>query len=86
MEIKTGKEMAEELTSFVNVFGVDEKGFAERIASSHKTLQQSTMRLFVEMCRAIAANEKYTDDRNAAATQLAKRVVEAADEIPLPFI
>lgn len=83
-EVSRGEALGNEVLDFVNSFGVDENSFAQTIARGHKTLQQNTMRLFVATCRALSQNS--TDDRNAACVALAKRVVEAADEIPLPFI
>lgn len=80
----TGKELAETVLTFVNAFGFDAKGFAETIASGHKTLQQSTMRLFISAIREMA--KVHPDDRNVQTVELAKKIIEIADKYSLPLI
>lgn len=76
--------LAIDILNFVNSFGVDEKTFAKTIASGHKTLQQSTMRLFMATIREMA--QVIPDDQNAATVELAKAITEIAEDHPLPFI
>ena len=78
------KIAAERLLEFVNVYGSDNKTFAKTIANGHKTLQQSVMRLFIATIRKMA---KVTpDDRNAETVELAKKIVEIANDYSLPLI
>lgn len=78
------EKLANDILDFVNVFGYDEKTFAQTICKGHKTLQQSTMRLFIATIREMA---KVTpDDRNAATVELARIISGLADEYPLPLI
>lgn len=86
MDKSKGELLGDQITCFVNAFGYekDAKVAAEVIARSHKTLQQSTMKLILYICKAIAQNS--TDDRNESAVAFAKRIVEISDDYPLPLI
>lgn len=77
-------KLANDILDFVNTFGYDADMFAETIAHSHKTLQQSTMRLFITAIRKMA--EVIPDDRNAETVKLAKEIIEIADDYSLPLI
>lgn len=76
--------LANDILDFVNVFGFDAETFAETICQGHKTLQQSTMRLFVMTIRKMA--EVRPDERNRATVELAKKITEITDEHSLPLI
>lgn len=78
------KKLAEDVLDFVNCYGFDSKTFAETICRGHKTLQQSTMRLFIETICQMA--EVVPDGRNEAAVKLAKEIKGIAESHPLPFI
>lgn len=81
---KSAEELANDILDFVNAFGFDSNSFAETICRGHKTLQQSTMRLFIATIRKMA--EVRPDDRNKATVELAKKISEIADDYPLPLI
>lgn len=81
---KQAEALANDILDFVNVFGCDEERFADTICRAHKTLQQSTMRLFVTTIRKMA--EVQPDERNHNTVRLAKRISEIADEYSLPLI
>lgn len=83
-KITEAERLANDILQFVNSYGVDEKTFAETICRGHRTLQQSTMRLFIATIRRMAENG--TDDRNQRAVELAKKISEIADDYPLPLI
>ncbi len=76
--------LANDILDFVNAFGFDSETFATTICQGHKTLQQSTMRLFIATIRKMA--EVRPDDRNKATVELAKKIAEIADEYSLPLI
>lgn len=78
------KDLANDILSFVNSFGFDSKTFAETICSGHRTLQQSTMRLFIATIREMA--KVHPDLRNEQTVELAKKIVEIADSYSLPLI
>lgn len=78
------EKLANDILDFVNVFGFDSDTFAETISRGHRTLQQSTMRLFITTIKKMA--EVYPDERNAATVELAKKITEIAKDYPLPFI
>ena len=80
----SARELANAVLLFVNCYGFDEMTFAKTIAADHKTLQQSTMHLFITTIREMA---KVTpDDRNAETVELAKKIVAIADDYSLPLI
>lgn len=76
--------LANDILDFVNVFGFDAETFAVTICQGHKTLQQSTMRLFITTIRKMA--EVRPDERNRASVELAKKITEISDEYLLPLI
>lgn len=72
------------ILAFVNAYGTDNEGFAKIIAASHRTLQQSVMRLFIKIIEEIS--KQPTDLRNEQAVELAKRITEVAKDYALPLI
>ena len=82
--MRDAEKLANDILDFVNVYRCDEKTFAQTICRGHKTLQQSTMRLFVATIREMA--KVAPDDRNAATVELAQIISGIADEYPLPLI
>jgi len=80
----TGQELGEEVLYFVNQFGFDADSFAKTIAKGHKTLQQSTMRLFMKTIAEMA--KVYPDKRNEQTVELAKKITELAEDYSLPLI
>lgn len=81
---KRAETVANDILDFVNVFGFDADTFAETICRGHKTLQQSTMRLFIITIRKMA--EVRPDARNESTVELAKKITEIADTYSLPLI
>lgn len=86
--VQEAEELADKLCSMVNVMGNKEgtDAFINYIVNkTHRTLQQSTMRL---MCRVICklADQEYTDLRNIATKDLARKLKPIIDESGLPFI
>ena len=78
------QKLAEEVLYFVNSFGYDSDTFAKTIARGHKTLQQSTMRLFIRTIKEMA--NVYPDDRNKQTVELAKKITALAEGYSLPFV
>ncbi len=79
-----GKELANDILDYVNNLACDEETFANTICRSHRTLQQSTMRLFITtICKMV---ENDTDARNEASVKLAKEIAEIAKNYPLPLV
>ena len=67
------EKLANDILTFVNSYGYDADTFAKTIARGHKTLQQSTMKLFIEAIREMA--KVYPDDRNKQTVELAKKIM-----------
>lgn len=81
---RNAEKLANDVLDFVNVFGFDAATFAETICKGHKTLQQSTMRLFIATIKKMA--EVRPDERNSASVELAKEITEIADKYSMPLI
>lgn len=84
----SGKEMAREMSSFVNNMGCDAEGFIEAMSREHRTLQQSFTTLCVAWLRTLATyNENQHDLRNEDSVKFAKAVMERCEhESHLRFI
>lgn len=81
---KKAEAVAADILLFVNAYGFDAEAFADAICRGHKTLQQSTMRLFIATIRKMAMVTP--DDRNQATVELAKEIAKIADGYSLPLI
>lgn len=78
------EKLANDILTFVNSYDYDADTFAKIIARGHKTLQQSTMKLFIEAIREMA--KVYPDDRNKQTVELAKKITEFTESYSLPLI
>ena len=86
MTRKTGKEVATEVSLFVNNFSPDTKGFIDAIMQDHKTIQQSVIRLCRELIFAMAQN-KNVDARNVMCVNWCQEIVEKCSDFShLPLI
>ncbi len=79
-----GRKLANDILDYVNNLSCDGESFANTICRSHRTLQQSTMRLFIATICKMAEND--TDARNEASVELAKKIAEIAKDYPLPLV
>ncbi|WP_394969914.1 hypothetical protein [Candidatus Allofournierella merdipullorum] len=77
-------KVARDVLDLVNSYGCDEEAFAKTICQGHKTLQQSTMRLFMTTIRHMA--QTCPDARNEATVKLAQEITVLADKCSLPLI
>ena len=79
----SGVELANASTDFVNTFvnEKEESAFVDTILRSHKTLQQSVMRLFMRLVKGWACVPS-GDDRNQATLDLATRIDSLEPELP----
>lgn len=73
-----GKELANELTNFVNNFNCDHDEFINSFCREHRTLQQSSFRLILMLVEKLASDEygKNTDARNEGTHKLAKKLID----------
>jgi hypothetical protein len=74
----TGKELANELTNFVNNYNCNHDEFINAFCSEHRTLQQSSFRLFLMLMDKMASNEygRNADARNEGTHKLAKKLMD----------
>jgi hypothetical protein len=78
---KSAKEMAGEMTDFVNTFSNEPtKEFVQAMANEHRTLQQSFTRLCLEWIEHCASQDYRTDGRNESSHATCKAIVEAYKE------
>ena len=70
----------------VNDFGFQDEELAEKMANNHPTLQQSFMRFCIKFIKKMS-EKTYCDARNSASVELAKKMMNAAEEEHyLPFV
>jgi len=91
MKTMTGKEVAEALCNTLNNFNNKEERdqFVKEICNQHRSLQQQTIGLLMEVVAAFAEMRKngYFDLRNDAATKLCSEIHKAfGDDFRMPFI
>ena len=72
----TPEELADVITDFVNNFNADKEAFIAALFKEHRTLQQSTIRLFLQVIEAAADQSYRTDGRNDATKQTCQDIVE----------
>ena len=77
-------KLANDILDFVNDFSSDHDTFVETICRGHRTLQQSTMRLFVRLAERMAKND--WDERNKQAVILAEMIAQVSEHCSLPLI
>lgn len=81
------KQIASEITTMLNAFGIDYKGICEAMTHEHPTLQQNFTRLCVAWLRTCGTkDENCFDDRNIASHKLGKKLLPILDDVILPFI
>lgn len=79
-------ETLQKLIRFVNKLSCPEKVFAKLMMNEHRTLQQSTMRLFLRTIEEWSKQENY-DLRNEQTIKICKKIMEAlGDNKSLPLI
>lgn len=76
---RTAKELAGDITDYVNVFNSDtvNKEFVEAMATEHRTLQQSFTRLCLSWLEHCASAEYKYDGRNAATKLVADQMIKS---------
>lgn len=76
MAKKNAQELMEDITDFVNTYGVDKEGFKQAFKKQHRTLQQSTIRLFLEVIEMVGDENYPTDPRNEDSKKTCQSLVE----------
>jgi len=76
MERKTAQELMNDITNFVNVYGFDKEGFKDAFRRQHRTLQQSTIRMFLEVIEMVGKEDYQTDLRNEDAKKVCGDLVK----------
>lgn len=76
------------LEDALNSMSWDEKKFAQSVRFMHRTLQQNLFRTVIAVIREMGSDDFLTDDRNQAAHDTAKKILESGvlDVIYLPHI
>jgi len=91
MKTMSGKEVAEALCNTLNNFNNKEEReqFVKEICNQHRSLQQQTIGLLMEVVKAFAEMRKngYFDLRNDKSTELCSEIYKAfGDKFGMPFI
>lgn len=73
---RKAKELANQLTDFVNNFNCDHDAFINAFCNQHRTLQQSSFRLMLKLIEKMATDEYRTDGRNEGSKKVAKQLIE----------
>ncbi len=88
-----GQRIAAELSSSLNSFSFQDelkKGFIDALMREHRTLQQSTMKVFYEVIMAWAERKESGnfDERNKATVEFCKKIKDTfeKEDIYFPFI
>ena len=72
---KEGEEFAQAFSNFLNSFNsLRGKAAIKKMLKDHRSLQQATMRFFMDFVAGMAENSY--DGRNEAAVELAKAIME----------
>lgn len=78
METTKGLELAQQMGDFVNTFNMRERSaeFIEGFDRQHRTLQQSSFRMVLELIEHIASPEYRVDGRNEHSHRVAKMLLK----------
>jgi len=83
------QELAGKITDYVNSFSREgnqkfAEAFTQSLSREHRTLQQSTLRMFLETFEMMASDDYQTDGRNENSKQVAQRLMTGfAKEVAL---
>jgi len=84
------EDVARAFTDYINTLSNQEKSLAKALHNSHRTLQQSVMRVFLQFVELLDDDYKNNrfDARNETSCELANIIMKKTDEIErsLPFI
>lgn len=76
MEKLTGLQLAEAMGDYANTFSRDKgKEFIEGFIRQHRTLQQSSFRIILELIEHMASPDYQTDLRNEASKKTAQKLI-----------
>jgi hypothetical protein len=71
------KEVAKNVSNFVNNYNSDHEGFIKEMNSEHRTLQQSFTKLCLRWIENVASDEYRFDLRNQDSHEACKKLVES---------
>ena len=81
MEKLTGLELANQMGDFVNTFNRDKgKEFIDGFCRQHRTLQQSSFRMMLELIEHMASDNYHTDGRNEDSHKITKWLIDGFKE------
>ena len=74
--MKDGKEMADAFGDFVNNFSCPTEDFINSFCGQHRTLQQSGIRVLLQLIEHVASDEYRHDGRNEGSHNICKDIME----------
>jgi|TARA_B100001094_G_C17426676_1_gene437160 hypothetical protein len=75
------KELANEITNYLNTYGNKSIEFNEAMSREHRTLQQNFTRLCLGWIEHCASDDYRTDGRNEASQNTAKAILEGFEKV-----
>lgn len=79
MEKLTPKELADNITDFVNSYSSKGEEFCKEMTYQHRTLQQSFTRLCLQWLETCAGEDYLTDLRNQDSKEVAQLVINTLE-------
>ena len=80
-EKQENEEFFRLFSKHVNRMGRNDDSVVKAMANDHRTLQQNYMRFFMAFCKEMAKQE-YSDLRNEASVELAKKILPLNKGLP----
>ena len=81
---KDAKEIANQITNYVNSYGRKSEDFNSAMSREHRTLQQNFTRLCLSWLEHCASDEYNFDARNESSHDISKVLIESFDKGGLP--
>lgn len=75
---KDAQELASQMTDYVNAYSRDKnKDLARALTYEHRTLQQSTLRMMLEVIEMMAEDDYRVDGRNEDSKKIAQKLMKS---------
>jgi hypothetical protein len=83
-----GELVGEALSDYVNNMSLNSKPFVNKVTTQHRTLQQSTFKLFMDCIKKWSEMDGngFYDLRNEQTVKLSKKITESLKDEYIPFI
>jgi len=79
--IMDARELANEITNYLNTFGDKSEEFNNAMSNQHRTLQQNFTRLCLAWIEHCASDDYHYDGRNEASHNTSKAILEGFEKV-----